>query len=169
MASGSSVFDSKLHLMCATNPPGPSFRYTALGWNVVTIDGSDMHAIATALDDAKSKKNGKPSLIIAKTVIGKVSIIPAYPYILCFDFRCSSIIFCLCVPPIYSAAVAQGIPKIEGTKSAHGKAGIPYINDARAKLGLPDEKWCVFCISNVIWYPFVSMLSYLRAFACADP
>eukprot|EP01084_Bolivina_argentea_P302049 521295_1 len=105
------IFDSNdvtLDMMAEfTQSEDHGLRYTALGWNVVTIDGSDVHAIATALDDAKSKKNGKPSLIIAKTVIGK------------------------------------GIPKIEGTKSAHGKAGIPYIDDARAKLGLPDEKWHV--------------------------
>ncbi len=73
---------SKLHILCADKPSGPLFRFTALGWDVVTIDGNDMHAVASALDAAKVKINGKPSLIIAKTVVGKVPIIPPYPYIL---------------------------------------------------------------------------------------
>lgn len=45
--------------------------YTALGWEVVTIDGHDLEAIAAAVAHAKASDNGKPKLIIAKTIIGK--------------------------------------------------------------------------------------------------
>lgn len=45
--------------------------YTALGWDVVTIDGHDFDAILGALETAKKSDNGKPKMIIAKTIIGK--------------------------------------------------------------------------------------------------
>lgn len=45
--------------------------YTALGWEVVTIDGHDLTAITKALTHAKQSANGKPKLIIAKTTIAK--------------------------------------------------------------------------------------------------
>ena len=45
--------------------------YTALGWDVVTIDGHDLEAIAKAIDDAKKNDDGRPKLIITKTIIGK--------------------------------------------------------------------------------------------------
>jgi len=35
------------------------------------IDGHDIKAIKSAVEAAKNAKNGKPQLIIAKTVIGK--------------------------------------------------------------------------------------------------
>jgi transketolase len=37
----------------------------------VTIDGHDFKAIDAAIAKAKATKNGKPSIIIAKTIIGK--------------------------------------------------------------------------------------------------
>jgi len=40
-------------------------------WDAVTIDGHDMAAIAKALQDAKANNNGRPKVIIAKTLIGK--------------------------------------------------------------------------------------------------
>lgn len=46
-------------------------RFAALGWNVETIDGHDFTAIDKAIAGAKANKNGKPSIIIAKTIIGK--------------------------------------------------------------------------------------------------
>lgn len=46
-------------------------RFEALGWNTIGIDGHDFHAIDDALQRAKSLDNGKPTLIMAKTVIGK--------------------------------------------------------------------------------------------------
>lgn len=45
-------------------------RFKALGWDVQTIDGHDMLAIAKAVNKAK-KAVGKPQLIIAKTIIAK--------------------------------------------------------------------------------------------------
>ena len=48
-----------------------SGKFTAIGWDVVTIDGHDLGAIAKAISDAKAADNGKPKLIIAKTIIGK--------------------------------------------------------------------------------------------------
>lgn len=40
-------------------------------WNAVTIDGHDLAAVAKAVADAKASDNGKPTVIIAKTLIGK--------------------------------------------------------------------------------------------------
>jgi transketolase len=45
--------------------------FTAIGWDVVTVDGHDLTAVSNAVDTAKGADNGKPKLIIAKTVIGK--------------------------------------------------------------------------------------------------
>ncbi len=46
-------------------------RLASFGWDTVKIDGHDLDAIQKAVEDAKSNKNGKPTLIEAKTVIGK--------------------------------------------------------------------------------------------------
>jgi transketolase len=47
-------------------------RFRAYGWNVIgPVDGHDVHAVDHAI--AKSKGSDKPTLIIAKTVIGKGS------------------------------------------------------------------------------------------------
>merc|ERR1719443_237973 len=54
-----------------TQSEDAAMRFQAYGWDVDTIDGHDMAAISTALDTAKSTKNGKPKLIICKTIIGK--------------------------------------------------------------------------------------------------
>ncbi|RYH12706.1 MAG: transketolase [Alphaproteobacteria bacterium] len=40
-------------------------------WDAVTIDGHDLAAIAAAIEKAKGDKNGRPKVIIAKTLIGK--------------------------------------------------------------------------------------------------
>ena len=40
-------------------------------WDAVTIDGHDFAAIAAAVAKAKADKNGRPKVIIAKTLIGK--------------------------------------------------------------------------------------------------
>ena len=44
--------------------------YTALGWDAVVIDGHDFGAIATAIAAAKANNNGRPKILIAKTLIG---------------------------------------------------------------------------------------------------
>ncbi len=49
-------------------------RFTALGWDVQTVDGHDMKAFLAAYGKAHgaaSANRGKPQLIIAKTLIGK--------------------------------------------------------------------------------------------------
>jgi transketolase len=45
--------------------------FASQGWDAVTIDGHDFAAIAGAIATAKATKNGKPKVIIAKTLIGK--------------------------------------------------------------------------------------------------
>ena len=44
-------------------------RFTAFGWNVLSVDGNDIDAMIGALDAAKTVK-GKPTLIVANTVKG---------------------------------------------------------------------------------------------------
>jgi len=46
-------------------------RFDAYGWDVTTIDGHDLPAISKAVESAKTTKNGKPKIIICKTIIGK--------------------------------------------------------------------------------------------------
>ncbi|MDQ8190846.1 transketolase [Roseibacillus persicicus] len=45
--------------------------FKSLNWNASTIDGHDLSAVAAALETAKNTKNGKPTVIIAKTEIGR--------------------------------------------------------------------------------------------------
>jgi transketolase len=45
--------------------------FTSQRWDAVTIDGHDLAAIADAIEKAKANKNGRPKVIIAKTIIGK--------------------------------------------------------------------------------------------------
>jgi len=46
-------------------------RFEALGFDVETVDGHELDALAAALDRARTAGSGKPQLIIAKTLIGK--------------------------------------------------------------------------------------------------
>jgi transketolase len=45
-------------------------RWTAFGWHAIVIDGHDMSAILTALDEARATK-GRPTMILARTEKGK--------------------------------------------------------------------------------------------------
>ena len=45
--------------------------FISQNWDAVTIDGHDLAAIAAALEKAKANDNGRPKVIIAKTIIGK--------------------------------------------------------------------------------------------------
>ena len=45
--------------------------FESLNWDTVTIDGHDLAAGKAALDTAKSSDNGKPTVIVAKTEIGR--------------------------------------------------------------------------------------------------
>ena len=47
-----------------------AMKYTAWGWNVMTINGNDQTEIRKALTDAVSEKN-RPTIIIGKTTMGK--------------------------------------------------------------------------------------------------
>merc|ERR1719393_654274 len=47
-----------------------NMRFEAQGWEVLEIDGHDMDAITKAVQYAK-QGNGKPTLIVCKTIIGK--------------------------------------------------------------------------------------------------
>lgn len=47
-------------------------KFAGFGWNTITIDGHNVEDIANALKKAK-EVNGKPTLIVAKTVKGKGS------------------------------------------------------------------------------------------------
>merc|ERR1719460_3466017 len=48
-----------------------AMRFEAQGWEVLEIDGHDMNAITKAYQYAKTSDNGKPTLIVCKTIIGK--------------------------------------------------------------------------------------------------
>lgn len=54
----------------ATQSEDAAKRFEAYGWEVQTVDGHDITAVVCAVQHAKIQ-NGKPHLIIAKTVIGK--------------------------------------------------------------------------------------------------
>ncbi|HXX57921.1 MAG TPA: transketolase [Thermodesulfovibrionales bacterium] len=45
-------------------------KWKGFGWNVIDIDGHNMGAITSALDDAEKAK-GRPTVIVARTVKGK--------------------------------------------------------------------------------------------------
>ncbi len=45
--------------------------FESQNWNAVTIDGHDLAAVKSAVDAAKANSNSKPSVIIAKTEIGR--------------------------------------------------------------------------------------------------
>lgn len=46
-------------------------KYESFGWNAVEVDGHEVEQIITALTWAKAQRNGKPTVILAKTVKGK--------------------------------------------------------------------------------------------------
>merc|ERR1719502_2406533 len=48
-----------------------AMRFEAQGWQVLTVDGHDMEAITKAYTYASASENGKPTLIVCKTIIGK--------------------------------------------------------------------------------------------------
>ena len=46
-------------------------KYAAFGWNVLQVDGHDLDAIKESFRQARAFRNGKPTVILAKTVKGK--------------------------------------------------------------------------------------------------
>lgn len=55
----------------ATQSEDTAKRYEAIGFDVWSIDGHDMEAVAGAVAEAKAADNNRPKLIIARTLIGK--------------------------------------------------------------------------------------------------
>jgi transketolase len=60
--------DGPTQQIMATDPIG--FKWKSFGWHVIEIDGHDMKEIIHAIDDAQIIE-GKPTVIIAKTIKGK--------------------------------------------------------------------------------------------------
>ena len=58
--------DGSTSLSTSMNQP---MRFKAAGWDVQSVDGHDMEAVAAAI--AKARRSRKPSLIACRTVIGK--------------------------------------------------------------------------------------------------
>jgi len=54
-----------------TQSENHSQRFQALNWNTLEIDGHNLAAIDSAIGVAKTLDNGKPTIIIAKTIVGK--------------------------------------------------------------------------------------------------
>lgn len=52
------------------NPEPIAAKWWAFGWRVLEIDGHDMRAILTALNEARATE-GRPTVIVARTVKGK--------------------------------------------------------------------------------------------------
>lgn len=52
------------------NPEPVADKFSAFGWNVISIDGHSFEEIFKAIDEAKKFK-GKPTMIVASTVKGK--------------------------------------------------------------------------------------------------
>ena len=46
-------------------------KFASFGWNVLKVDGHDHAAILAALEEAKALQNGKPTVLLARTVKGK--------------------------------------------------------------------------------------------------
>lgn len=67
--ANSICLDGPLSECCSENT---KMRYQAYGWDVIEIDGNDLDAIQNAITKVRENQK-KPSLIIAKTVIGKGS------------------------------------------------------------------------------------------------
>jgi transketolase len=78
-------------------------------WDAVTIDGHDFSAISKALADAKTNDNGRPKVIIAKTIIGKG------------------------IPEVAGTAKAHGEGGAKFVDEAHKNLGLPaeyfYVSD----------------------------------------
>jgi transketolase len=46
-------------------------KFTAFGWNVLSIDGHSFPALIQAVEKAKATRNGKPTMIVCDTLKGK--------------------------------------------------------------------------------------------------
>ncbi|MDF2374793.1 MAG: transketolase [Verrucomicrobiales bacterium] len=104
-------------------------RFEAFGWNAVRVDGHDMKAVLAAIENAKNNKNGKPTLIEAKTLIGKG------------------------IPEVAGTAAGHGEGGAKFAESARKGLGLPeetffvsegtrsYFADHKAALAAEHAKW----------------------------
>jgi transketolase len=46
-------------------------KFSAFGWNVITVNGNEVSEVKDAVDQFKEKRNQKPTAIIAQTIKGK--------------------------------------------------------------------------------------------------
>ena len=58
-------------MACVTQSEDAEGYFRSQGWDAVTVDGHDLAVLAVALEKAKADDNGRPKVIIAKTIIGK--------------------------------------------------------------------------------------------------
>jgi len=69
------IYDSNdvtLDAMACMTQSGDSEQYfMSQGWDAVTVDGHDLAVLAVALEKAKADDNGRPKVIIARTLIAK--------------------------------------------------------------------------------------------------
>ena len=98
--------------------------FRSQGWDAVTIDGHDFAAIAKALAEAKAADNGRPKVIIARTLIGKG------------------------IPEVAGTAKAHGEGGAKFVDEAHKNLGLPaeyfYVSDeVRAYFAARNQKAAV--------------------------
>lgn len=69
------IYDSNdvtLDAMAAVTQDEDAEEYfTSQRWDAVTVDGHNIAAVAAAIENAKEQKNGRPKVIIAKTLIAR--------------------------------------------------------------------------------------------------
>ena len=63
--------DGFIHEIMSSHPIPDKWR--GFGWHVIEINGHDYKAILSAYDEAEKIK-GRPTVIVAKTIKGKVSL-----------------------------------------------------------------------------------------------
>jgi len=104
--------------------------YKGLGWDVVQVDGQDLDAVQKALNRAKRQNNGRPKLIITRTLIGKG------------------------IPEVAGTAKAHGEGGAKFADAARAALGLPadkhffvsddvrgYFNDLKAKRARQHKRW----------------------------
>lgn len=104
-------------------------RFKAMGWDAKSIDGHDIPAIVSAIENAKSNDNGRPKLIICKTEI------------------------CRGIPEVAGTAAGHGEGGAKFAESARHGLGLPeeafhvpdtvrdYFNRYRATLETGYKEW----------------------------
>ena len=61
------------HTTDHTSSEDTEAKYRAWGWNVMTVDGNDIAALRTALENSQAETK-RPTLIIGKTIMGKGAV-----------------------------------------------------------------------------------------------